>query len=147
MVLLYACSKSDPVMAGTKKLLYFLLLRALLKNDSCDCILVEIVMPCLLCPLFPVVIKPKEVSVYPKDAGKPPVGEGLNKRAVIRLDGYWPICKTTRQPIRDAKRLTQVNYVATLKKSTAKIDATYVDYLPETGSCIFRVSYVDSSWY
>lgn len=93
--------------------------------------------------MFSVVINPKEVTVYPDDIDKPPVGEGLNKHAQIRLDGYWPICKTTRQPIHDPERLAQMNYVGKLKKSTSKIGAVFVDYLPDTGTCIFRVSY---SW-
>ena len=90
--------------------------------------------------MFLVTINPKEASVYPEGAVKPPQGEGLNKRAQIRLDGYWPICKTTRQPIRDPERVAKTNYVELLKKKVAQLGAVFVDYIPDTGSCIFRVS-------
>ena len=89
----------------------------------------------------PVIINPKEVTVYPDEGTciKPPVGQGLNKRARVRLAGYWPICKTTRKPIKDPERLAQMDYVAKLKRSTTKIDAKFVDYIVETGTCVFEV--------
>ena len=87
-------------------------------------------------------INPKEVAVYPDDcsADKPAVGRGLNKRAQVRLEGYWPVCKTTRAPIKDPDRLAEMGYVGKLKKSTEKIGARFVDYIPNTGTCIFEVS-------
>ena len=84
-------------------------------------------------------INPKEVTVYPDDSVKPQVGVGLNKRAQVQLSGYWPICKTTRQPIKDPERLAQMDYVTKLKRSTSKIGAIFQDYIPDTGTCIFEV--------
>ena len=81
----------------------------------------------------------KEVSVYPDDVNKPPVGDGLNKHAVVILEGNWPVCKTTREPIRDAERLRTMNYVEKLRRNTTKMGATFLDYIPETGACVFEV--------
>ena len=80
------------------------------------------------------------MTVYPDDVGKPPVGSGLNKRAQVMLQGYWPVCKTTRKPIRDPERLARLNYVEKLRRNAQKIGANFVDYVPETGTCIFTVS-------
>ncbi|XP_019852669.1 PREDICTED: nuclear pore complex protein Nup98-Nup96 isoform X2 [Amphimedon queenslandica] len=83
----------------------------------------------------------KEVTVYPDDSLKPPQGEGLNKRAIVSLSGYWPVCKTTRQPIRDPQKLADLGYVNKLRSSTAKIGARFCDYHPDTGTCVFEVQH------
>ena len=90
-------------------------------------------------PHFPVTIGRKEVCVYPDDAHKPEVGQGLNKPARVTLDQSWPVCKTTHQPIRDTERLERMNYVDKLKRSTAKIGGSFIEYDHETGACVFEV--------
>lgn len=91
----------------------------------------------------------KEVSVYPDDVNKPDVGEGLNKVAVIRLEGNWPVDKTTREKVKDPDRIKKMGYVEKLKRSTANIGASFIDYLHETGTCVFQVGVVcsmDTKW-
>ena len=77
--------------------------------------------------------------MYPDDARKPPVGQGLNRPARVTLEQSWPVCKTTHQPIRDPERLERMQYVEKLKRSTAKIGGSFVEYDPETGACVFEV--------
>ena len=55
------------------------------------------------------------------------------------LDGYWPLDKTTRQPIKDPEHIGITNYVATLRRSTSKIGARFLDYIPLKGTCVFEV--------
>ena len=93
-----------------------------------------------------VVIGLKEVSVYPEDVGKPVEGVGLNKRAVVTLNGNWPLCKTSRQPIKDSERLERMGYVEKLRKSTAKIGAMFCDYHADTGACVFEVWWTYTSY-
>jgi nuclear pore complex protein Nup98-Nup96 len=84
-------------------------------------------------------IRRKEICVYPDEDLKPPQGEGLNKRARVTLTGTWPIDKSTREPIMDPERLQTMRYSEKVERSTLKMGATFIDYLPETGSWIFEV--------
>ena len=80
--------------------------------------------------------------MYPDDEDKPPVGRGLNKTAIVRLERNWPVDKTTREVVTDPERIEKMGYVNKLKRSTAKIGGTFIDYFPETGTCVFQVGVV-----
>ncbi|KAJ8412445.1 hypothetical protein AAFF_G00127810 [Aldrovandia affinis] len=83
----------------------------------------------------------KEVIVYPDDKAKPAIGEGLNKRAEVTLDGVWPNDKTTCTQIKSPERLTEMNYEGRLENASRKQGARFLEYRPETGSWVFEVAH------
>ncbi|XP_066475536.1 nuclear pore complex protein Nup98-Nup96 [Tiliqua scincoides] len=86
-------------------------------------------------------IRRKEVIVYPDDELKPPIGEGLNRRAEVTLDGVWPTDKTSRCLIKSPERLAEMNYEGRLEAVSRKQGAQFKEYRPETGSWIFKVAH------
>ncbi|ETV76247.1 hypothetical protein H257_09740 [Aphanomyces astaci] len=78
-----------------------------------------------------VLFAPKEVIVYPNEDDKHPLGEGLNKPALVELLHIYP-------PDDPAKRAAYVNRV---KARTDHMDATYVDYQPDAGVWKFKVEH------
>ncbi|CAL1545131.1 unnamed protein product, partial [Lymnaea stagnalis] len=83
----------------------------------------------------------KEIVVYPDDDKKPPLGQGLNKKAEVTLDFVWPTDKSNKTPIKSPERLKSINYTERIEETTAKIGAKFIDYRPETGSWVFQVSH------
>ncbi|XP_014445902.1 nuclear pore complex protein Nup98-Nup96 isoform X6 [Tupaia chinensis] len=86
-------------------------------------------------------IRRKEVIVYLDDSKKPPVGEGLNRKAEVTLDGVWPTDKTSRCLIKSPDRLADINYEGRLEAVSRKQGAQFKEYRPETGSWVFKVSH------
>ncbi|KAK1336071.1 hypothetical protein QTO34_003871 [Cnephaeus nilssonii] len=86
-------------------------------------------------------IRRKEVIVYLDDDQKPPVGEGLNRKAEVTLDGVWPTDKTSRCLIKSPDRLADINYEGRLEAVSRKQGAQFKEYRPETGSWVFKVSH------
>jgi nuclear pore complex protein Nup98-Nup96 len=55
-----------------------------------------------------VVFRHKEVTVYPDESTKPPVGQGLNRHAEITLERVWPVDKATRKIVADVATLSRM---------------------------------------
>ncbi len=90
-----------------------------------------------------VVFEPRLITLYPDDQfgeeeEKPAVGSGLNVPAEIRLERCWPLCKSDRSPIKD---MGDPRLQAHIDRLKAMPDTHFVDYLPETGTWIFRVEH------
>ncbi|XP_076670713.1 nuclear pore complex protein Nup98-96 isoform X2 [Andrena cerasifolii] len=83
----------------------------------------------------------KEVVIYPDDEKKPPVGQGLNRKAQVTLDRVWPHDKSLHKPITDPRRLAAMHYEEKLRRVSAKHDTRFLEYRPETGSWVFKVDH------
>nr|XP_034193442.1 nuclear pore complex protein Nup98-Nup96 [Osmia lignaria] len=83
----------------------------------------------------------KEVIIYPDDEKKPPVGQGLNRKAQVTLDRVWPHDKSLHKPITDPRRLVTIDYEEKLRRVSAKHDTRFLEYRPETGSWVFKVDH------
>lgn len=83
----------------------------------------------------------REINVYPDDSKKPPVGQGLNRKAQITLDNVYPRRTGSNVLIKDVAELQQMNFSEKLRKVTEKKNARFVDYRPETGSWVFKVDH------
>nr|XP_053652021.1 nuclear pore complex protein Nup98-Nup96-like [Cherax quadricarinatus] len=83
----------------------------------------------------------KQIEVYPEGTQKPPQGQELNKPAVITLDCVWPVDKTTREVIKSSDRLQSMAWGDYLERQCVKMEATFLEYRPETGSWVFKVKH------
>lgn len=83
----------------------------------------------------------KEIILYQDDDNKPPIGEGLNRKAQVTLDQIWPYDKTTHEPIKDPERLEALGYEAKLRRICEKRGTRFLEYRAESGSCVFKVDH------
>ncbi|PJF17443.1 hypothetical protein PSACC_02758 [Paramicrosporidium saccamoebae] len=92
-----------------------------------------------------VVFEPRLVTLYPDDEfpedEKPAVGTGLNVAAEVRLERCWCVSKADRQPIRDMGDPRLQTHIDRLKSMP---DTQFVDYLPDSGTWVFRVDHFSS---
>jgi nuclear pore complex protein Nup98-Nup96 len=77
--------------------------------------------------------------VHPDDESKPPLGEGLNRRAQVTLDRVYPVNKQTRQPITDPETMSELKYEDHLRNTCLKMKVRFLEYRPDTGSWVFKV--------
>ncbi len=86
-------------------------------------------------------IRRKEVHIYPDEAKKPPIGQGLNKTAEVTLHRIWPTCKETKKPVTEPMRVIDMGYNKKIEKATVEMGAHFIDYDPTTGSWTFKVKH------
>ncbi|CAF3897703.1 unnamed protein product [Rotaria sp. Silwood2] len=82
-----------------------------------------------------------EVTVYPDDNNKPPVGKELNIPAHITLYGVYPTDPTTRNEITDVERIKAMNYSDYLRAVTKNFDGEFINYGINDGSWTFMVKH------
>jgi len=78
-----------------------------------------------------------EVLVYPETGFKPPVGEGLNKPAVVTMHQCYP--PNSGRMLQDPK--AQERYKRKIKQMTEEKQATFIDYDCITGVWEFSVDH------
>ncbi|KAF9410324.1 hypothetical protein HW555_010572, partial [Spodoptera exigua] len=83
----------------------------------------------------------KEVIIYPDESEKPPLGEGLNRRAIVTLDRVWPRDKSEKRAITDPERLAKMEYEWKLRRVCDKHNTKFIEYRPSSGSWVFRVEH------
>jgi hypothetical protein len=71
-----------------------------------------------------------EVEVYPEGTTKPPIGQALNKEAIVTLEGLKP------PPSSSIER-----YEQKIRRSTASFGGEFVSYDRNTGDWVFKVSH------
>ena len=79
-----------------------------------------------------VTIAPKFVDVYPSDDKKPPVGEKLNKSAVVTLEG-----------LKNLKGIPKEDFIKKLKHSIEPRGGEHIYYCHTSCSWEFRVPNFD----
>ncbi|XP_076068248.1 nuclear pore complex protein Nup98-96 [Oratosquilla oratoria] len=83
----------------------------------------------------------KQIEIYPEGVEKPAQGQGLNKAAIVTLDCVWPVDKTTRHVVKQEERLEAMGWTDHLERQCIKMDSSFVEYRPDTGSWVFKVKH------
>lgn len=83
----------------------------------------------------------KELTIYPDDSKKPPVGEGLNRRAQVTLDRIWPRNKEDGRLINKPDEIITLNFSENLRKVCDRMKSKFVEYRPDSGSWVFMVDH------
>jgi len=86
-----------------------------------------------------VVFRSKEVTVYPDETTKPPVGVDLNRPAEISLERVWPYDKETQEYIKDPVAMGKLRFRNRLELVCQRMDAKFIDYKLNTGTWTFSV--------
>lgn len=80
----------------------------------------------------------RSVDVYPDENCKPPVGQGLNRPAIITFFNMFPTNKTTKEPIKTESALER--YAERLRRSNKRSGAEFLSYGDQQpGDWRFRV--------
>lgn len=88
-----------------------------------------------------VFFRDKEINIYPDEINKPPIGQGLNRKAQVTLDRVWPYNKKKKCVVRDIDKLVRMEYAERLRSLCEKQNTRFVEYRPDTGSWVFKVEH------
>lgn len=83
----------------------------------------------------------KELTIYPDETIKPPVGTGLNRPAQVTLDRIWPRNKEDGKLITKPDEIMAVNFSENLRKVCDRMSSKFVEYRPDSGSWVFMVDH------
>lgn len=83
----------------------------------------------------------REITIYPDDSQKPPVGQGLNRPAEITLEHVWPRHSVTHEVIKDPKEIDKDDFMTRLNLLSERQDAKLVNYFADTGKWVFSVKH------
>ncbi|KAB0799791.1 hypothetical protein PPYR_07671 [Photinus pyralis] len=89
----------------------------------------------------------RDITVYADDDKKPPIGQGLNRRAQITMENVWPRDKHTQKPVYNVEEIAKTNFIDRLRLLSKKQNTTFLDYRPETGTWKFTVDHFSKYCY
>lgn len=78
----------------------------------------------------------RQVTVYPDNHKKPPMGKGLNVPSTITLENSWPRKKDRKSPLMDQSGARLQKHIDKLKKVE---DTEFISYNTSTGTWVFKV--------
>lgn len=84
-------------------------------------------------------IRYREVVLYPDEMKKPAVGQGLNRRAQITLDGVSPVLNGEAVP--DPDDTLVMHFTEYLREVCERKGMRFLEYRPDTGSFVFEVDH------
>lgn len=84
-------------------------------------------------------IRYREVTLYPDESKKPPVGQGLNRRAIVTFDSVYPFMhgRSVKEP--DDTLLSC--FTEQLLEVCEEKDMKFLEYRVATGSFVFEVKH------
>lgn len=85
-------------------------------------------------------IDDKEVSVYPTEDAKPPIGKGLNKKAIITFDNVWP--GDNAEDLSERSQQEIADFIEVVRARVSAMDgAEFIEYNPDNGRLLFSVQH------
>lgn len=81
------------------------------------------------------------ISMYPPPMIKPPLGEGLNRRATVTLENIRPYDRRRNFRMCNEDHLTKLDYINRLEHICEKQGVTFIYYDYSNGDLVFEVEY------
>lgn len=84
-------------------------------------------------------IRHREVVLYPDDTRKPPIGQGLNRRAQVTFDGVFPV--VSGEIVKKPDAALVMYFTDNLREVCERKGMRFLEYRPDTGSFVFEVEH------